>query len=202
VRRRRSVGIVRVPVRNVWIRTATTFPRNTRLRTFTGRKNEGRACTHRDPSGERSPAGTTQCPCGCIRRSQSTDAKDMPDVQPPEAVSLSCATIRFQTGCSSGHNSTLATITQWFLEPPGCKRERSGQTRKNCAESRFGLTAATLERLARRTGRFAQLVDPRSSVNGLLLTGSPRFREVSLEERRSLAGSSSPRPLTPNLVDG
>ena len=109
MRRRRSVGIVRVPVRNVWIRTATTFPRNTRLRTFTGRKNEGRACTHRDPSGERSPVGTTQCPCGCIRRSQSTDAKDMPDVQPPEAVSLSCATIRFQTGCSSGHNGTLAT---------------------------------------------------------------------------------------------
>ena len=40
--------------------------------------------------------------------------------------------------------------------------------------------------LARRTGRFPQLVDSRSSVNGLLLTGSPGFREVSLEERRSL----------------
>ena len=40
--------------------------------------------------------------------------------------------------------------------------------------------------MARRTGRFPQLVDPRSSVNGLLLTGSPGFREVSLEERRSL----------------
>jgi len=38
-----------------------------------------------------------------------------------------------------------------------------------------------LNELARRTGRFPQLVDPRSSVNGLLLTGSPRFREVSLE---------------------
>ena len=44
--------------------------------------------------------------------------------------------------------------------------------------------------LARRTGRFPQLVDPRSSVNGLLLAGSPRFREVSLEERRSLAGQA------------
>jgi hypothetical protein len=40
--------------------------------------------------------------------------------------------------------------------------------------------------MARRTGRFPQLVDPRSSMNGLLLTGSPRFREVSLEERLSL----------------
>jgi hypothetical protein len=40
--------------------------------------------------------------------------------------------------------------------------------------------------MARRTGRFPQLVDPRGSVNGLLLIGSPRFREVSLEERRSL----------------
>jgi hypothetical protein len=34
--------------------------------------------------------------------------------------------------------------------------------------------------------RFSTLVAPRSSVNGLLLTGSPRFRAVSLEERRSL----------------
>src|SRR6267143_3005239 len=53
----------------------------------------------------------------------------------------------------------------------------------------------TLKGLARRTGRFPQLVDPRSSINGLLLTGSPRFREVSLEERRSLAGSRSLRAL-------
>ena len=52
-------GAKRVP-----IRPATTFPRNTRLRTFTGRKNDGRACTHRVPSGERPPAGTTQCTCG------------------------------------------------------------------------------------------------------------------------------------------
>jgi hypothetical protein len=44
----------------------------------------------------------------------------------------------------------------------------------------------TGERLGRRTGRFPELVDPRSSVNGLVLTGSPRFRGVSLEERRSL----------------
>ena len=40
--------------------------------------------------------------------------------------------------------------------------------------------------MPRRTGRFPQLLDPRSSVNGLFLTGSPGFREVSLEERGSL----------------
>jgi hypothetical protein len=34
------------------------------------------------------------------------------------------------------------------------------------------------EKMARRTGRFPQLVDSRSSVNGLLSTGSPRFREI------------------------
>ena len=39
--------------------------------------------------------------------------------------------------------------------------------------------------VARRTGRFPQLVDPRSSVNGLLLTGSPRFRGV--KPRRALS---------------
>src|SRR5688572_14783535 len=48
-------------------------------------------------------------------------------------------------------------------------------------------------RMTRRTGRFPQLVDPRSSVNGLFSTGSPRFRDMSFEERRSLAGSSSVR---------
>jgi hypothetical protein len=42
------------------------------------------------------------------------------------------------------------------------------------------------EKMARCTGRFPQLLDPRSSVNGLFLTGSPGFREVSLEERGSL----------------
>jgi hypothetical protein len=31
--------------------------------------------------------------------------------------------------------------------------------------------------VARRTGRFPQLVGPRSSVNGLFLTGSPGFRD-------------------------
>jgi|SRR5258708_3152495 len=36
--------------------------------------------------------------------------------------------------------------------------------------------AKYLKGLARRTGRFPQLVDPRSSVNGLFLTGSPGFR--------------------------
>ena len=51
----------------------------------------------------------------------------------------------------------------------------------------------TLRKLARRTGRFPQLVDPRSSVNGLLLTGSPRFREVSLEIDAAFAGSSTLR---------
>jgi hypothetical protein len=42
-----------------------------------------------------------------------------------------------------------------------------------------------LTELARRTGRFPQLVDPRSRVNGLLLRGSPGFREMSLEKRRT-----------------
>jgi hypothetical protein len=41
---------------------------------------------------------------------------------------------------------------------------------------RFAIYGGFL-RLARRTGRFPQLVDPRSRVNGLLLIGSPRFRE-------------------------
>ena len=40
-------------------------------------------------------------------------------------------------------------------------------------------------RLPRRTGRFPQLVDQRSRVNGLLSTGSPRGREVNLDVRRS-----------------
>jgi len=54
-----------------------------------------------------------------------------------------------------------------------------------------------LKGLARRPGRFPQLVDPRSSVSGLLLTGSPRFREVSPRSDAAFAGSSSLRPLTP-----
>src|SRR5437762_11502498 len=41
--------------------------------------------------------------------------------------------------------------------------------------------------VARRTGRFPQLVDSRSSVNRLLLTGSPRFREVALKSGPLLA---------------
>jgi hypothetical protein len=52
------------------------------------------------------------------------------------------------------------------------------------------------KQLARRTGRFPQLVDPRSSVNGLFLTGSPGFRAVSLEERSGVRRSSRVRPLT------
>ena len=49
--------------------------------------------------------------------------------------------------------------------------------------------------LARRTGRFPQLVDPRSRVNGLLFRDSPGFRGVSLEERRSC----SERPATASV---
>jgi hypothetical protein len=53
--------------------------------------------------------------------------------------------------------------------------------------------------VARRTGRFPQLADPRSGVNGLFLIGSPGFRAVSLDERpRPAPGSSSLRPLTPD----
>ena len=64
VRRWRSPGSVSVPASKRVPRPATTLPRNTRLRTLTGRKKDGRACTHRVPSGERPPAGTTQCTCG------------------------------------------------------------------------------------------------------------------------------------------
>jgi hypothetical protein len=41
--------------------------------------------------------------------------------------------------------------------------------------------------VARRTGRFPQLVDPRGSVNGLLLTDSPRFREEDSKSDASVA---------------
>ena len=51
----------------------------------------------------------------------------------------------------------------------------------------------SLRKLARRTGRFPQLVDPRSSVNGLLLTGSPSFRDVVSKSDAAFAGSSSLR---------
>jgi hypothetical protein len=43
-------------------------------------------------------------------------------------------------------------------------------------------TYKLLKGLARRTGRFPQLVDPRSRINGLLSDSSPRFRRVSLEK--------------------
>ena len=58
--------------------------------------------------------------------------------------------------------------------------------------------------LARRTGRFPQLVDPRSCVNGLFLTGSPRFREFQSEDRRSLCRlkQSAPAPHSPRHVGG
>ena len=50
-----------------------------------------------------------------------------------------------------------------------------------------------LRKVARRTGRFPQLVDPRSRVNGLFLTGSPGFREVS---PRRLATRPTVSPVT------
>ena len=39
--------------------------------------------------------------------------------------------------------------------------------------------------------RFSTLVDPGSRVNGLLLPGSPRFREVSLESDAAVADTES-----------
>jgi hypothetical protein len=51
-----------------------------------------------------------------------------------------------------------------------------------------------VRKLARRTGRFPQLVDPRSSVHGLLLTGSPRFRESSRPPQPSSALRASQTP--------
>jgi hypothetical protein len=61
---------------------------------------------------------------------------------------------------------------------PGCELSRRvGSGGYSSWYSRQAVLRETGERLARRTGRFPQLVDPRSSVNGLLLKGSPGFRE-------------------------
>ena len=56
-----------------------------------------------------------------------------------------------------------------------------------------------LRELARRTGRFPQLVDPRSRVNGLLLIGSPGFREVSSKIDAAVAAHPVSGPFTPSL---
>jgi hypothetical protein len=50
-----------------------------------------------------------------------------------------------------------------------------------CAITSCGIGCSLNEELARRTGRFPQLVDSRSGVNGLLLTVSPGFRAASVE---------------------
>jgi hypothetical protein len=73
----------------------------------------------------------------------------------------------------------------------GARRATTGQGQW-CS----GLHGATL-------GRCPQPVDPRSSVNGLLLTGSPRFREVSLKERRSVCRlkQSAPADAPADLLD-
>jgi hypothetical protein len=42
--------------------------------------------------------------------------------------------------------------------------------------------------VARRNGRFPQLVDPRSSVNGLFIGRFAKVREVSLKEGHRLCG--------------
>ena len=73
----------------------------------------------------------------------------------------------------------------------GSARSGKGQEKGNVlrtprsegGERRRGISEC---KVARRTGRFPQLVDPRGRVSGLLLTRSPRFREVSLEERPGL----------------
>jgi len=50
-----------------------------------------------------------------------------------------------------------------------------------------------LRELARRTGRFPQLVDSRSCVNGLLSTGSPRFVDRQV-------GVLAPQGVDPDLI--
>ena len=61
------------------------------------------------------------------------------------------------------------------------------RARKMIRELRsLGYRVELLSPRSDRRERFSTLVDPRSSVNGLLLTGSLRFREVSLEERGRL----------------
>ena len=50
-------------------------------------------------------------------------------------------------------------------------------------------------------GRFSTLVDPRSGVNGLLSTGSPGFREVSLEELTQPCRLKLSWPPTPSHRD-
>ena len=77
-----------------------------------------------------------------------------------------------------------------LLDPP-CShlRARKGQQKGNvpqraCGDRRWWWNFR--KEVARRTGRFPQLVDPRSGVNGLLLTGSPRFRDVRLDATQPL----------------
>jgi len=57
------------------------------------------------------------------------------------------------------------------------------------------------QEIGSRTGRFPQLVGPRSGVNGLLLTGSPRFRDVRLEARRRLCRLRQLAADAPNRAD-
>jgi hypothetical protein len=78
--------------------------------------------------------------------------------------------------------NSLELAPQAGLGTAGAGAQRGGASRWIA----WGAISRTPAKMARRTGRFPQLVDRRSSVNGLLLTGSPRFREVSPEERRSL----------------
>ena len=75
------------------------------------------------------------------------------------------------------------------------------RARKMIRELRGLATASSSSHPLRRSERFSTLVDPRS-VNGLLLTGSPGFRQLSLKERcsccrlnQSAAGRWSPHPL-------
>jgi hypothetical protein len=60
----KAPGNDRRPSRNDVRRPATSFPRKTCRRTFTGRKKVGRAWIHRASSGDSPPAGTTQWTCG------------------------------------------------------------------------------------------------------------------------------------------
>jgi Phage integrase family len=78
-------------------------------------------------------------------------------------------------------DTTLNVYTQVLPESVRAAVSSVGEELfKNCAVAEWDERANSLKRVARRTGRFPQLADPRGRVNGLFLTGSPRFRDHPL----------------------
>ena len=106
-----------------------------------------------------------------------------------------------------GHAQAIGAITHrlcrliWKILHQGVRYEERGpavsaEARKSRARKmirelrslgyRVELSHRSIGQSRMIRARFSTLVDPRSGVNGLLLTGSPRFRDVRLEARRSL----------------